>query len=304
MPAYRRAAGSINDAQLDENIYYMPKKKKEPVLVNIGNENRSYEPVEVKPQVEQTQESFQSHVPQTLETEYVTFRHAAGSRSFQKSTTSTQSHPAPPTKASVLPILMWPTGPPEHIGADQLRTGSSEKGSESSLNSNSNGPPRAKNTATNVGEDQPSDESLREILERIHNYLLTDTSSNNDAMFRDMETCHRKDTIYKPPKKNNIASENNGQGANPRDETQDTTLKDDPTHGFLNAASTNDSTSEQVKLSEYQEKLIQLSSTANSLFESFMPADFPNIIAWRYYGSIKRIIEVITAPYTTKFTRY
>jgi hypothetical protein len=43
---------------------------------------------------------------------------------------------------------------------------------------------------------------------------------------------------------------------------------------------------------EYQKRLLQFSTMAHEILECFVPADYPNRVIGRYYGAIKRIIQV------------
>ena len=280
---YTPEAASTNSAEIDPNIYYIPKRKKEPVpVVNISDEAQAAEAEEFAPERKPSERSFERHNPKSFRTDSLTFdKPFTNFQKERRSGSSSSSRPVPPTKISVLPILMWPTDPP----------GKSTEGPQHPLNG-TKGPPRAGIPGSNINQDQASESRLAEVLERVHNSLLADKSSNHNLIFREMEIAHRKDTIYKLPEQNNLASENDNDAGKPQDGMQGGKSKYNPTEGFLNATSTNDSTGDQLQVPEYQSKLLQLSTVSNSLLECFVPADYSSPITWRYYGSIKRIIEV------------
>ncbi len=133
---------------------------------------------------------------------------------------------------------------------------------------------------------------MQEILERIYNSLLTDESNSHDRLFREMERAQLKDAIYKLPEQQ-PASENK-EGSNlSNDEVLAGKPKYDPAEGFLKTEPTSPPKAASGGTAEYRTKLLQFSNTANELLEFFIPADYSNDVIRRYYGSIKRILNVM-----------
>ena len=288
---------SIIDPEIERDIYYIPKKKtkkKSVPVVNIGDENGTA----VTDEKESNDRNLEQNNPNSMRSASVMIeRSISSSRRDKRSGSSSSTRPVPPTKHFVLPILMWPTGPPDNFDDSppndiRLEDHVDPESQHHSLYSNQKGPPRARKEDTNISIDQANDSSLAEVLDRVYSSLLTDKSSNHNSMFREMETAHRKDATFKLSEQKNSESAKKKDVPVSQDSTQGGKSKYDPAEGFLHARPRSQSTSEQTQVPEYQTKLLQLSTTANNLLECFMPPDYSSPVTWRYYGSIKRIIKV------------
>jgi hypothetical protein len=190
-------------------------------------------------------------------------------------------------QSSVLPILMWPAGPPTE------NRGNYNDDTHSSSSSNEKfglGPPRGPRIVSNSQGDQ----SMQEILERIYDSMLVgkssrqdDIFSNMETIFREMEMAHAKDARYTPPEVPNLALNDQGASA-----VQNKTLSGQSKYGSVRSTSNRVSDPASPEIPEYQARLHEFSSSANRLLEFFIPADYSNPVIGRYYGSIKRIIQV------------
>lgn len=258
---------SMDDAEVEADIYYIPKKKKGSIpTVNISYENRASEDSEFSRSREANKGSPERRNPEPSQRKFVLpERSSTSSRRERQSGSSNFSHPALPAKPFVLPILMWPTGPVD----DPNET----KDHHHPQQDNMEGPPRARNPGDIAILDQDSDASLAEVLDRVYSSLLTDKSSNHDLIFRQMEIAHRKDTVIKILKPEIPVSEATITINEPKGQTEN-------------------STNDEPQVPEYQTKLLKLSAIANSLLECFVPADYSSPVTWRYYGSIKKVIKV------------
>jgi hypothetical protein len=98
---------SINVEEIEPNIYYIPKKKKEPVpAVNIGDERRVAETEEFSLKGEPNKGIFDESNPESLTREPISFAKPAADSRKQRTRSSSSSRPPPPIKSFVLPILM------------------------------------------------------------------------------------------------------------------------------------------------------------------------------------------------------
>lgn len=185
---------------------------------------------------------------------------------------------------------MWPTGPAANLsGSENDDTYSDSLFDEKS--GHPQGPPRTPKP-TDASQAGSNDQSMQEILERIYNSLLTDLSNHHDRLFREMETAQLKDATYTLPEQQESAKINREGLGLSKDETLTGKSKYDPAEGFLKTSPTSASKAASATIPEYRTKLLQFASTANELLEFFIPADYSNAVIGRYYGSIKRIVNV------------
>lgn len=222
---YTNKAATVRDAAIKAEIYYIPKMIEAPPIHATDNEGNTIDNVaEAKAMDAPDDGSFTAQSPRSLGNKFVMYNKSSiDSPKSKKSRSSSNFGPDLSTKDFVLPILMWPTGLPEDNGTDQWHAAQSHY----SLGGNEKAHQRTRNPVGNSSQSTANDSSLNEVLERIYNSLLTDRSSNHDAIFRDMEEARRKDAIYKVP-------ENRDAATKPEDTTGD--VKSDPENDFLQQA--------------------------------------------------------------------
>ena len=184
---------------------------------------------------------------------------------------------------------MWPTGPAAISGSENDDTHSDSLFDEKS--GLPSGPPRTPK-APDFSQASSNDQSMQEILERIYNSLLTDRFDHHDRLFMDMETAHLKDAMYAVPEQEESKTINREDSAPFKDETLAGKSRYDPAQGFLKTSHSSVPNAASSVIPEYRAKLLQFASTANELLEFFIPADYSNAVIGRYYGSVKRIVNV------------
>ena len=107
-----------------------------------------------------------------------------------------------------------------------------------------------------------------------------------------METAHLKDAIYTLPDQEKPAAINQEDSGPSKDEALAGKSKYDPAEGFLRTSPTTEPKAPISTTPEYRTKLLQFSSTANELLGYFIPADYSNAVIGRYYGSVRRVMNV------------
>jgi hypothetical protein len=292
-------ADAINEVGIGRGIYYRPKKRKKTTpAMNISDDSQTSKAKDPSPMPGKTKHGDGN--PELSNTGPTPFKNLTiNSQKEQKPGSLNSPGPVPPTKASVLPILMWPTEQPEDLDESHSNNGQNEGhvgagGNHHPRSSKTGGPPRAINTSNSSNQRQISDSSLVEVLDRVYSYLLTDKSGKDDNVFMEMETAHQKDAIYNIPEQRGPSSQNEEYTDELPEGTQGGRSWYNPSEGGLNSRSRNASTQEHVGVPEYQTRLHQFSTTANKLLEAFVPADYPSPIIGRYYGAVRRIIKVRT----------
>ena len=101
-----------------------------------------------------------------------------------------------------------------------------------------------------------------------------------------------KDAIYALPDQEKPATINGEDSGPSRDEALAGKSKYDPAEGFLRTSPITEPKASTLTTPEYQPKLLQFSSTANELLGYFIPADYSNAVIGRYYGSVRRVVNV------------
>ena len=198
---------------------------------------------------------------------------------------------------------MWPTGPAANpSGSENDDTHSDSLFDEKS--GHLQGPPRTPKP-TDTSQAAGNDQSMQEVLERIYSSLLTDLSNNHDQLFREMETAQLKDATYTLPEQHESTTIHREDLSPSKDETLAGKSKYDPAEGFLKTSPTSAPKTATAAIPEYQTKLLQFTSTTNELLEFFIPAGYSNAVIGRFYGSVKRIVNVrITFAWLSTTTDY
>lgn len=101
-----------------------------------------------------------------------------------------------------------------------------------------------------------------------------------------------KDATYTLPEQQESAMINREDLGPSKDEALAGKSKYDQAEGFLKTSPTSAPKVASAAIPEYRTKLLQFASTANELLEFFIPADYSNAVIGRYYGSVKRIVNV------------
>jgi hypothetical protein len=316
-PPYRRSRGrptadhvvsnSTNDNEIESDIYYVPKRKKEhipAISVDDGDNAARLEQSKTKPRSNKSRsKQGRANSPDARES----FGRPSNSQRKRKSRSFKASRPAPPVKPSVLPILMWPPiGSEEDINEPRLGNVQTndffgQNDSRKPHMSSMKGPPRTSHTNQGNGTSRrdDGDSSLKEVLERIHDSLLMEKSALHLKLFTGMEPANRTDAVFNIQEPSGPVPEAK-RGGERKGETTGARSKHESTGEFLNGGPVNDRAGERKEVLEYKQKLHQFSTVANEVLECFVPPSYPHQVIDRYYGSLKKIIKVIKSSCALK----
>jgi hypothetical protein len=175
---------------------------------------------------------------------------------------------------------MWPIGPITNVDGTR---GGDDHGEE--------GPPGT-SKSDDAAYTQNIDQSIEEVLERISTSLLTDKACIHGPLFIEMDTAQMKDATYTIDEQQEATTTSGDDPGPPHHEALAEKSLSHPAEGSSNKELSTSLKAASILSSKYRTQLSQFSRTANELLECFIPGDYSNPIVGKYYGAVKRILNV------------
>jgi hypothetical protein len=207
----------------------------------------------------------------------------------QKQQSRSTSRVPPTAKPSSLPFLMWPTGAVEEEGTSNLNDQkNSHNSDEVRIEDSENG---ILPTSQEAHGPDSSDERLAEILDHIQRRLQADKGHNSHTLFSEMKDGRFQDAEYElaaalPPNQAPVPVTDSKENptSRPLDPGSPAVKPSDDSAGNVQAGE-----SDKIQF----EKLVKkFSAQAVEILKVFVPPDYPSAVTRKYYGAIKKIIQV------------
>jgi hypothetical protein len=172
---------------------------------------------------------------------------------------------------------MWPVG--------RANPANPQKHNDSSVN----GTTEQQNT---------NDSSIIDLLDRVHDHLLGDENYEHNRLFSATEKATRQDLTSKFVEGEKPANQEQPLPGNQPSYAQQETSQTTESSGTAEASSPQVNTEnlhqnqQQPTEDESLKTLKPFVSIATELLDAFLPANHPSPVADKYYGAMKKIIEV------------